>query len=177
MEINPPLLAWAVAPPYLRAMENPTGAVIRAALKRLGKTQRWLAEELDVSDVAVSKWVQTGVIARENLVPIARALDISVDELLTGEMPPYLQLWRDVAASPAYVREAVAAFADYLVHGRPGGAIASPTPSAVATHPSRFSRARKTDQPPDDAPPDDSPETSPGTAHNDTSAAPLHDGQ
>lgn len=62
------------------------GLAIRARLDELQKTQGWLAEELGVSNNAVSKWISTGKISRENSVAAARALEISVEELL-GDSP------------------------------------------------------------------------------------------
>lgn len=50
------------------------------------KTQGWLAEQTDVSDNAVSKWIKTGKISREKAVLVAQALSCSVDELLLGDV-------------------------------------------------------------------------------------------
>lgn len=61
------------------------GTTIRTRLQQLSKTQVWLADELGVSNNAVSKWIATGKISRENSIAAAKALDISVDELLGEE--------------------------------------------------------------------------------------------
>lgn len=58
------------------------GQVIDAALKRLGKNQSWLAEEVGVSDNAISKWKRTGQISRENAVAVADLLALDLDVLL-----------------------------------------------------------------------------------------------
>lgn len=60
------------------------GNAIRARLQELSKTQGWLADELSVSNNAVSKWIGTGKISRANAVAAARLLDMSV-EVLLGE--------------------------------------------------------------------------------------------
>lgn len=54
--------------------------------KEKGLTQKQLAEKLDVTDKAVSKWERgNGLPAIDYLQPLADALDISVSELLQGE--------------------------------------------------------------------------------------------
>ncbi len=63
-----------------------TGAVIQKLREQSGDTQKMLAEKLSVSDKTISKW-ETG---RELpditlLEPLAKALHVSVAELLTGE--------------------------------------------------------------------------------------------
>lgn len=63
-------------------MVSRAGIAIKAALKEKGKTQGWLASEMDVSDNAVSKWIKTGQIARENISRVARLLDLFPEELL-----------------------------------------------------------------------------------------------
>jgi plasmid maintenance system antidote protein VapI len=62
------------------------GTVIRARLQELSKTQGWLADELGVSNNAVSKWIATGKISRENSIAAAKVLDMSVEALLGEEM-------------------------------------------------------------------------------------------
>lgn len=64
---------------------NALGQTIKSRLSALGKTQGWLAERADVSHNAVSKWIKTGKISRENAVLVAQALACSVDDLLLGE--------------------------------------------------------------------------------------------
>lgn len=60
------------------------GARIKERLKDLGKTQGDLAEALELSDNAVSKWVKSGKISRENAVRAAEFLRTTVD-WLTGK--------------------------------------------------------------------------------------------
>ncbi|MGK5049486.1 LexA family protein [Janthinobacterium sp. GB4P2] len=64
---------------------NALGQTIKSRLSALRKTQGWLAERANVSHNAVSKWIKTGKISRENAVLVAQALSCSVDELLLGE--------------------------------------------------------------------------------------------
>lgn len=63
-------------------MVNSVGQLIKDALSRMGKTQAWLAEKVGVSDNAVSKWIRTGQISRENIPMVARLLGLYPDELL-----------------------------------------------------------------------------------------------
>jgi transcriptional regulator with XRE-family HTH domain len=65
-------------------MENLLGKLIKARLKELKKTQGWLAEQVGVSNVAVTKWIKSGNLSRENLSKVADALKLSVDMLLGG---------------------------------------------------------------------------------------------
>lgn len=68
-------------------MVNTVGNLIKSGLSRMGKTQAWLAEEVGVSDNAVSKWIRTGQISRENIPKVARLLGLYPDELLPGADP------------------------------------------------------------------------------------------
>jgi hypothetical protein len=49
-------------------MDNPVGKLIKTRLKELKKTQGWLAEECGVSNVAVTKWIKSGKVSRENII-------------------------------------------------------------------------------------------------------------
>lgn len=82
---NRSLVPLAVFPQQNQPMVSKAGTAIKAALKNMGKTQGWLASEMDVSDNAVSKWVKTGQIARENIVRVARLLELSPDDLLPSD--------------------------------------------------------------------------------------------
>lgn len=59
-----------------------TGELIARRLLEMDRTQEWLAEKVGVSINAVSKWTRTGKISRENAVLAAKALGITVGELL-----------------------------------------------------------------------------------------------
>lgn len=63
-----------------------TGKTIKNLRERRGLTQSHLAEILNVSDKAISKWKTGKGYPDITLVePIAKALNISVIELLSGE--------------------------------------------------------------------------------------------
>ncbi|OWW18427.1 helix-turn-helix transcriptional regulator [Noviherbaspirillum denitrificans] len=63
-------------------MAHPLGIIIKDRLKSLKKTQGWLAEQANVSDTAVSKWIATGKISRESAKDVSQILGISLDVLL-----------------------------------------------------------------------------------------------
>ncbi|MDU7337977.1 MAG: helix-turn-helix domain-containing protein [Clostridium sp.] len=63
-----------------------TGTTIKYLREKKGYTQRQLAELLTVSDKAVSKWEnRRGLPDISLLEPLAKALNVSVAELLSGE--------------------------------------------------------------------------------------------
>ena len=63
-----------------------TGATVRELREKLGMTQAELAEQLRVSDKAVSKWeTGRGFPDVSLLEPLGRALHVSVAELLCGQ--------------------------------------------------------------------------------------------
>ncbi|MCH5321656.1 MAG: helix-turn-helix transcriptional regulator [Eubacterium sp.] len=65
-----------------------TGKIINSKRKEKGLTQIQLAEILNVSNRAVSKWENGDGFPDITLLPdIAKALDITIDELLTGVKP------------------------------------------------------------------------------------------
>lgn len=80
-------------------MVSAVGHVLREALRAEHRTQAWLAEECGVSENAVSKWIRTGKISRENLAKISKALRLPIGSLVPG----YL--------APAVIKEAVGAYA------------------------------------------------------------------
>lgn len=69
-------------------MNSPTGQIIKTRLDELEQTLEWLGGRAGVSINAVSKWIKTGQIARDKILPIADALEITADELLRGELGP-----------------------------------------------------------------------------------------
>ncbi|MGN1201721.1 MAG: helix-turn-helix domain-containing protein, partial [Eubacterium sp.] len=65
-----------------------TGKIINSKRKEKGLTQIQLAEILNVSNRAVSKWENGDGFPDISLLPdISSALDITIDELLTGNKP------------------------------------------------------------------------------------------
>ena len=63
-----------------------TGSVIRALREKRNYTQKQLAEAISVSDKTVSKWeTDRGLPDVTLLEPLAKALQVSVAELLSGE--------------------------------------------------------------------------------------------
>lgn len=65
---------------------NKTGSFIAECRKELGYSQKELAEKLNITDKAVSKW-ETGRSAPDVsiLIPLAEKLGVSVTEILNGE--------------------------------------------------------------------------------------------
>lgn len=61
---------------------SPLGKIIIRELKRLGQPQSWLAENVGVSENAVSKWIATGKIARSNAMKVSPLIGVSLDQLL-----------------------------------------------------------------------------------------------
>lgn len=63
-----------------------TGKFIAACRKEKGLTQRQLAEAIEVSDKTVSKWeCGNGLPEVSLMLPLCEVLEISVNELLSGE--------------------------------------------------------------------------------------------
>lgn len=63
-----------------------TGATIKALRETNGFTQSELAEQIGVSDKAISKWETAKGLPDISLIePLAKALSVSVTELLSGE--------------------------------------------------------------------------------------------
>ena len=65
------------------------GTFIAAERRAKGWTQRQLADKLQLTDKAVSRWeTGKGLPDVSFLLPLAAALDVSVGELLAGESQP-----------------------------------------------------------------------------------------
>ena len=63
-----------------------TGEIITTRRKEKGMTQKDLADLLNVTDKAVSKWERNVACPDTHLLPkLAQSLDISVEELLSGK--------------------------------------------------------------------------------------------
>ncbi len=69
------------------------GALLYELRKQKGYTQTELADKLNVSNQAVSKW-ETGECYPETaiLLPLAELFDITVDEFLKGELKPKIEI-------------------------------------------------------------------------------------
>jgi transcriptional regulator with XRE-family HTH domain len=92
---------------------SPIGKTIKAKLKSKGRTQAWLAEQVGVSENAVSKWIKTGEISRENIKPTADALEISVAQLLDQSPTPDMdERWHSF---PPALKQRVLALIDELI--------------------------------------------------------------
>ncbi|MGQ0834997.1 MAG: helix-turn-helix transcriptional regulator [Gammaproteobacteria bacterium] len=96
---------------------NPLGKTIKVRLQQLDQTQAWLAEQVGVSENAVSKWIKTGEISRENAKKAAGALQISVAQLLDPNPTPELdERWHSF---PPSVKQRVLALVDELSAPKP----------------------------------------------------------
>ncbi|MDE7084364.1 MAG: helix-turn-helix domain-containing protein [Clostridia bacterium] len=63
-----------------------TGKFIKTARKEKSLTQRELAEKLNISEKTVSKWeTGNGLPEVSLMLPLCKILDITVNELLSGE--------------------------------------------------------------------------------------------
>jgi transcriptional regulator with XRE-family HTH domain len=108
VHLNPGLHAYRM---------SPLGKTIKARLKAAGKTQAWLAERVGVSENAVSKWIKSGEISRENIKSAADALGISVAQLLDQNPTPDMdERWHSF---PPSVKQRVLALIDELVNPKP----------------------------------------------------------
>lgn len=68
---------------------NITGKIIYQKRKEKGLNQLQLGELLNVSNRTVSKWEKGDGLPDISILPdLAKALDVTIDELLTGEAPP-----------------------------------------------------------------------------------------
>ena len=70
--------------------QNNIGTFIQLSRKNKGLTQKELGDEIGVSDKTISKWENGNSIPdTAMLAPLCHSLDISVNELLSGEkLPP-----------------------------------------------------------------------------------------
>lgn len=92
---------------------SPLGKTIKSRLKALGQTQAWLAEQVGVSENAVSKWIKTGEISRENIKSTADALEISIAQLLDQSPTPDMdERWHSF---PPALKQRVLALIDELI--------------------------------------------------------------
>lgn len=96
-------------------MVTTLGSAILDALERLQKTQFWLAEEVGVSPQAVTKWIQTGKINRENAVQVAHVLGISIDTLIGGPRSNQQQIGQAIEALSDEHQQQVLDFIQYKI--------------------------------------------------------------
>jgi transcriptional regulator with XRE-family HTH domain len=97
IHFNPKLL-----PMYRLNLENQPmnkiGLKIKAAIEAKGITQMALAEIIGVSNNAVTKWIKTGQIGKENIPKIAEALNLSIADFFDapeGDLVHALYLLKD----------------------------------------------------------------------------------
>ncbi len=62
--------------------------LIRTRLAELGQTQKWLAEQADVTPQAIHHWMKTGQIASNSARRVALALQVTVDAVLNPGTQP-----------------------------------------------------------------------------------------
>ena len=101
-------------------MVTTIGDVISEALELLAKSQMWLAEQVVVSPQAVTKWLQTGKISRENATDVARVLGISIDALLGGISPEGAKTGQVIDALPEESQQQVLDFILYQIDRNEG---------------------------------------------------------
>ncbi|WP_375325370.1 helix-turn-helix transcriptional regulator [Flagellimonas sp. GZD32] len=66
-------------------MDKPFYNRIKAVLAEKGKTNNWLAEELEMNTNTISKWCRNDMQPRvETLFQVAKVLDVDVRELLVS---------------------------------------------------------------------------------------------
>ena len=66
-------------------MNSTIGRLLKTRLKEMGKTQRWLAEQVDVSDNAVSKWIRGGKVEKGNAITVSRLLALPLESILSED--------------------------------------------------------------------------------------------
>lgn len=99
-------------------MKTPLGIVITKALEDQEQTQAWLAEQVGVSEQAVSKWLRTGKISRVNAGKVADALNMSLTQLLDKHPAPEAdERWHSF---PVSLKQRVLALVDEITKKRAG---------------------------------------------------------
>lgn len=115
--VNHPLVAAINPGLHHYVMSSPLGKTITARLKTLDRTQAWLAEQCGVSEQAVSKWISSGKISRENALRAAEALGMTITQLLDPNPTPELdERWHSF---PPAVKARVLALIDELISPPP----------------------------------------------------------
>lgn len=91
---------------YAFQMKEDPGLLIKRAIKALGKSQGWLAGEMDVSDNAVSKWVLGGGrVAKEHIPKLCGLLNLD-PSIFLGEQPDPSKKAEELTAAPTTQKEA-----------------------------------------------------------------------
>ena len=91
---------------------SPLGKTITVRLRALKKTQAWLAEQVGVSENAVSKWIKTGEIKLDNAITVAEVLQIGIAQLVNENPTPELdERWHSF---PSSLKQRVLALVDEL---------------------------------------------------------------
>jgi len=98
------------------------GIVIRDALKRLKKSQGWLAEACEVSDQAVSLWIRTGRVSRDKAIVAAQKLQVPVGALIANEDPYAAKIGEAVLSLPKERRENALSYLQYILDSEPEAA-------------------------------------------------------
>lgn len=83
IKFNPQLLPAQIGLVENQPMDH-VGHKIKTALEAKGITQMALAELVGVSNNAVTKWVKTGKVAKENIPKVAAALGMSIADFFDG---------------------------------------------------------------------------------------------
>lgn len=153
--VNPRLLSLDFQTGRIQPMIATLGEVITEALERLGKSQMWLAEQVGVSPQAVTKWIQTGQISRENAQAAAPVLGLSLDALLAGASIEGAQIGEAIGELPEGNQQEVLDFIRYKFE-RSEGLIAGDRAAHYVAMIDRIKAdmaARRTPPPPPSAPP------------------------
>lgn len=99
VEFNSNINLWCVQQKVETAehhkMSKSIGQFIRDRLSDIGKTQSWLAERCEVSNNAVTKWIKTGKVSRENLLKILPLLGSKLEDIPVDDYPEPLELCRE----------------------------------------------------------------------------------
>lgn len=86
-------LAGGLLPPENPALENHmnsirTGKLINTLRMKKGLTQKQLAEKINISDKAVSKWERGEGCPDVSIIPLlAKELDVEIENIMKGEIP------------------------------------------------------------------------------------------
>lgn len=73
-------------------MDNKNLNRLKVVLAEKGLSNKWLSEQLGITQATVSKWVtNTSQPSLETLMQIAKLLEVQVDDLLRFEVLPVLE--------------------------------------------------------------------------------------